>query len=149
MRLIAAAVLILQAMEPASELKLPVHVTRELATAPHLYAIDVDRGDALMGSVEQKGIDVVIALRDPSGAVVFEMDSPNGSNGPEPIAWIAPAAGRFVIEIRPFAASTSGGYELNLEALRPATARDRGLVDGLGSLSICVPRPRDGAAASG
>ena len=123
MRLFAAAVLILQAMEPASELKLPVHITRELATAPHLYAIDVDRRDALMGSVEQKGIDVVIALRDPSGAVVFEIDSPNGSNGPEPIAWIAPSAGRFVIEIRPFAASTSGGYELNLEALRPATAR--------------------------
>ena len=63
---------------------------------------------------------------------MFEMDSPNGSNGPEPIAWIAPAEGRFVIEIRPFAASTSGGYDLNLEALRPATARDRGLVDGLG-----------------
>ena len=131
MRLFAAAVLILQAMEPASELKPPVQTARQLATTPHTYLIAMNRGQALIGSVEQKGIDVVIVLRDPGGAVVFEMDSPNGSNGPEPIAWIAPATGRFVMEIRPFAASTSGGYELNLEALRPATSRDRGLVDGL------------------
>ena len=132
MRLFAAAVLMFQAVETAGELKLPVQTTRQLATTPHTYLIAMHRGQALIGSVEQRGIDVVIALRDPGGTVVFEMDSPNGSDGPEPIAWIAPAEGRFVLEIRPFAASASGGYELNLEALRAATARDRSLVDGLG-----------------
>ena len=134
MRLLTA-VLLLQAIDPPSELKLPAQITRQMATQPHAYVIEMERGQAIIGEVEQKGIDVVIALRDPEGTVVFEVDSPNGSNGPEPIAWITARKGRFVLEVRPFAASTSGAYDLNLEALRPATSRDRGLVEGLGLYS--------------
>jgi tetratricopeptide (TPR) repeat protein len=129
----ATALLLLQAVVSPIELQLPAHIAdRPLADTPHSYAITMHRGQALIGVVQQKGIDAVIVLRDSWGAVVFEVDSPNGSHGPEPIALIAPADGRFALEVRPFGAATAGAYDLILEPLRKATARDRGLVDGLG-----------------
>jgi hypothetical protein len=44
--------------------------------------------------VEQKGIDVAVTLFAPNGQKLAEVDSPNGTQGPEPVAWIAQAARR-------------------------------------------------------
>ena len=56
-------------------------------------------GDALRGTVDQQGIDVVVKVRRPDGGVALEVDSPNGTDGPEPVALVATTAGTHVVEV--------------------------------------------------
>ena len=50
--------------------------------------------------VEQKGIDVVVRLFGPDGKQITEVDSPNGTQGPEPVSVIAEAAGEYRLEVK-------------------------------------------------
>jgi tetratricopeptide (TPR) repeat protein len=98
----------------------------------HAYRIVLREGEALFGMVTQRGVDVVVTVRDPKSTVAIEVDSPNGTAGPEPVAFVARASGTHVIEIKALEAQAeSGQYDLKLEALRPATGRDRGLSEAL------------------
>lgn len=121
-----------QAAAP-SETRLPapgVELRQEIGgAAAHRYVVDLEKDVACSATVVQEGIDLVVELRDPKDALLLRFDSPNGANGPEPVAWVSGEGGRFTLVVKPFSASNvPGRYRLSAEKSRPATARDRDLV---------------------
>lgn len=89
-------------------------------------------GDALLGRVEQRGIDVVVTVRRPDGSVALEVDSPNGTDGPEPIALVAGAAGSYAVEVSALSKDAQAGrYDFRVEAPRSATRADRDVAEAL------------------
>lgn len=93
--------------------------------ASDIYTIDLRAGDFLRVVVDQHGVDVVVSLEDPEGRQILRTDSPNGVEGPEPVAAVAMGTGRHRLVVRAFAPQASGRYALRLLDLRRATDRDR------------------------
>ncbi|MBX7222898.1 MAG: CHAT domain-containing protein [Blastocatellia bacterium] len=92
----------------------------------HSYPIPLKANDYVKVVVEQKGIDVAVRLVGPDGKVTQEVDSPNGTQGPEPLASIVEQAGTYTLEIEsPEPTAPSGTYELKPGQIRPATEQDR------------------------
>jgi tetratricopeptide (TPR) repeat protein len=106
---------------------------RELAGGQaHAYRLEVGQGQAVRGTVLQRGIDVVVVLRGPDGQVAVEVDSPNGTDGEEPLIHIATASGEHVLEVRALEPGAAPGhYDLQLPALRTATTEDRAIAEAL------------------
>ncbi len=93
------------------------------------YLLDLAAGWYAGLVVDQQGIDVEVRLRAPDGKIVAAIDSLNGMIGPEPLPVVAKTGGRFRLEIRSSPGAPAGRYVLRLDALRPATARDRARVE--------------------
>ncbi len=91
----------------------------------HPYRIVLAPGVFLHAVVDQQGVDVQVALLDPDGETLFEIDSPNVDHGPEPVFVVAEKNGPHVLEVR--SPSASGRYALSVEARRPATEQDEWL----------------------
>ncbi|HNB72218.1 MAG TPA: tetratricopeptide repeat protein [Acidobacteriota bacterium] len=92
----------------------------------HTYPLTLKAGDYLKLVVEQRGIDVVVRLLGPDGNQLAKVDSPNGTEGPEPLSLIAEQAGTYTLEVASFEKTARAGkYELNQEAVKPATEQDR------------------------
>ena len=92
----------------------------------HTHTFTLKANDYLKLVVEQLGIDVVVRLMGPDGKVVIEVDSPNGTQGPEPLAVIVEQAGTFTLEIESLEKTAPPGkIELKLEPIRPATEQDK------------------------
>jgi CHAT domain-containing protein/tetratricopeptide (TPR) repeat protein len=110
---------------PMLELNKPIE--RELAgDTAHSYRITLATNQFLHVVVQQKGIDVVVALFAPDGKKVAEVDSAMGDLDPESISLVAEATGNFLLEVRSFRKSApSGRYEARIDALRVATTQDR------------------------
>jgi CHAT domain-containing protein/tetratricopeptide (TPR) repeat protein len=90
-----------------------------------LFRLTLDAGRYVHVVVEQQGIDVVVALIDPSKHRALEIDSPNGSSGPESLSFVAEASGEYFVEVRsPGKGAAAGGYEISVEALRDPTPSD-------------------------
>ncbi len=93
------------------------------------FAVDLRSGELVRFAVEQQGIDVTLRLSAPGDEIVWEVDSPNGSHGPEELVAIAPVAGRYRLEVEASPdASAPGTYAMNPPEHRPATEADRELV---------------------
>jgi CHAT domain-containing protein len=109
------------------QLELGKPIERELAGGQsHSYQVTLSAGQYINVVVEQRGIDVVVALFAPDGKKLFEVNSPNGLQGPEPLDWIAETAGVYRLEVRSSRKDVKPGrYEARLFELRPATAGDR------------------------
>ena len=120
------------AQEPVRPLVPGTPVERELAGGrAHIYQIELQAGDYFHAVVEQKGIDVAVTILGPTGQKVFEIDSPNGGEGPEPIFLLVEAGGRHRIEIRsPEAGAPAGRYAILEMERRAATETDRHRVAG-------------------
>jgi tetratricopeptide (TPR) repeat protein len=96
------------------------------------HTVVLRAGDALRGTAEQRGIDLVVTVRRPDGVVVLEVDSPNGIDGPEPIAIVARAAGTYAVEVSALEPQAAPGrYDLRLEGPRPATRMDHDVAKAL------------------
>ncbi|MDQ3750171.1 MAG: CHAT domain-containing protein, partial [Acidobacteriota bacterium] len=108
-------------------------VERELKGGEvHTYSIQVKAAQLLRLIVEQRGIDVVIALNAPDGKQLAEMDSPSGTQGPEQIEVFAEAAGEYQLKVQSLEKEAAAGrYEVKIETLRDATAKDRNRVAAL------------------
>jgi tetratricopeptide (TPR) repeat protein len=106
-------------------------IERELSGGQsHSYRITMAAGQYLHLVVDQRGIDVVVVLLAPDGEKRSEVDSPNGTAGPEVVSAIAEAAGVYRIEVRALGeAAGAGRYEIKIEELREANAKDRYRVD--------------------
>ena len=79
------------------------------------YKISLKAAEFFNLKVEQRGIDVVVALIGPDGKKLMELDSPNGSKGLEPLFWIAETTGDYQLEIRSGGADAAlGKYEARL-----------------------------------
>jgi len=102
-------------------------IERELAGGDvHAYSINLTAGQFLSVTVDQRGIDVVVALFGPDGKQLIEVDSPNGTKGPEPVSFVAKSSGAHQIKVRSSdKAAGPGRYEVKVEALRTATPREK------------------------
>lgn len=109
------------------ELKQGQPIVREMAgVEAHTYRIALTAGHYLKVVVEQKGIDVVVTLLAPNGQKLTEVDSPNGTQGPEPVSVIAEVSGEYRLEVRSLdEKAPPGRYEIKVEELREPTAQDR------------------------
>src|SRR5262245_22553912 len=101
-------------------------IERELSGGQsHSYKITIISGQYLHMEVEQRGIDVAVALFTPDGKKIGEVDSERATVGSETILAIAEAAGAYRIEARsPEKTSKTGRYEIKIEELRESTAED-------------------------
>ena len=92
----------------------------------HSYEITMTPGQYLHIVVEQRGIDVAIALFTPDDKKIVEVDSERMTVGSETISAIAEAAGAYRIEARSAEKpAETGRYEIKVEELREATAADK------------------------
>ena len=95
----------------------------------HSYTLALQAGQYVDLVVEQKGIDVVVTLFDPAGKKIAEVDSPNGTNGPEPLSLIVATPGSYRLEIRSLEKTAAVGlYEARILELRPSTPKDKSRV---------------------
>src|SRR5262245_19401068 len=102
-------------------------VERELSGGQsHSYKITMISGQYLHVVVEQRGIDVAVALFTPDGKKIGEVDSEQATVGSETISAITEAAGAYRIDVRSAEKTAqTGRYEIKIEELREATAEDK------------------------
>jgi len=102
-------------------------IERELSAGQsHSYRVLLNAGQYIHIVVEQRGVDVVVALFAPNGSKITEVDSPNGTEGPEPIFAIAETSGSYRLVVRSLEKNAPAGhYEVKIEELRTATEMDK------------------------
>ena len=94
----------------------------------HSYRVSLTAGQFLYALVEQKEIDVSLALFTPDGKEIGEVDSPNDRWGTEPVLLLADKPGNYRIEVRaPNIKVPPGRYAIRIVQLREATADDKTL----------------------
>ncbi len=98
-----------------------------LKNEKHIYNISLERGGYAALVVMQKGVDLAIDVIDPSGKKVGYFDSPNGSDGPEPVTIVPSKKGKYRLHIYPlldepgmsdsaklkWADTNQGAYDIN------------------------------------
>src|SRR5687767_4254847 len=85
----------------------------------HSYSFDTTAGQFASVVVDQRGVDVVVVVIGPDNVKIAEIDSPNGTQGPEPVFLIAKIAGSFRIQVRSLENTAAAGrYEILLKELR-------------------------------
>jgi tetratricopeptide (TPR) repeat protein len=114
----------------AKPLTLGVPIESNLAGGEtHAYQVTLSAGQYLHTVVDQRGIDVVVKVFAPDGKQIIEVDSPNGSQGPEPVFLVAEAQGSYRLEVASLEKGAQPGqYEIRIEELRAATPQDRSLI---------------------
>ena len=90
------------------------------------YFFHAENGQFIHVEVEQIGIDVAVTVISPGQKKVAEMDTQNGSYGPEKVSLVADATGNFLLEV----ASSNEGvppgrYHVTIDAPRLPTENDR------------------------
>jgi CHAT domain-containing protein/Tfp pilus assembly protein PilF len=91
----------------------------------------MNSGQYLHVVVAQRGIDVAVALFTPDGKKISEVNSNSLVEGSETVSAIAEAPGAYLIEVRPpEKTAKTGRYEIKVEELRAATAKDKYRVAG-------------------
>ncbi len=88
----------------------------------HVYTLALEKGQFADLRVDQQGADVTVTLYAPDGRPLAMVDSLYGKQGPEILPMIAETAGRYRLKI---GSGDSGRYEIQVAALRPASALDR------------------------
>src|SRR5690348_7905716 len=93
----------------------------------HTYHISLSAGQYARVVVDQKGIDVVLALLAANGKPQLEVDNNlSGTRGVEIVSLLAEVSGDYVLSVRSLEKGASPGrYEIQLEDVRTATAADR------------------------
>jgi hypothetical protein len=107
-------------------------IERELSGGQsHFYKITMISGQYLQVVVDQRGIDVAVALFAPDGKKISEVDSEHQVEGSEIVSAIAEATGAYLIEARSAEKTAKAGrYRIKVEELREATAEDKYRVAG-------------------
>lgn len=93
----------------------------------HSYQVTLDAGQYARVVLEQKGIDVVLALLGTDEKPLLDVDNNlSGTRGLEVISLVVEVSGVYRFNVRSLAEDASvGRYELRLEDLRTATDADR------------------------
>jgi CHAT domain-containing protein/Tfp pilus assembly protein PilF len=102
-------------------------IERELAGGEsHSYHFTLAAGQFLRAVVDQRGVNLIVTLYGPDGKKIADIDSPNGSQGPEPVSVIAETTGDYRIELWPRQQKArKGRYEVKIVELRAATPQDK------------------------
>ncbi len=111
------------------ELTLNTPLAREIkADETHNYQLKLAAKQFAHLVAEQQGVDIEVNVYDPAGKQILHMDSPNGTQGPEPVWLTNRPAGTYRVEVKPFGGPNQprggGKYEIKLAALRAMTAAD-------------------------
>jgi len=116
-----------------SSLQFREPIERSLAAGEvHTYRLSLNAGQFVFVAVEQRGIDVVVTARNPSGNGTARFDSPSGAEGLEPVALYTEEAGDYSIEIQPLDGDAEPGrYTITLQRMEPAAATTEGKIDQL------------------
>ena len=106
-------------------------VEREVkAGETHAYTIALEAGQFLGAAVNQRGIDVIVRVFAPDGSKIAEIDSPNGTQGDEPIALEAKTAGTYRIEVSPLEqGAPPGRCEIRINEILSAAAYAKRLAE--------------------
>jgi CHAT domain-containing protein/Tfp pilus assembly protein PilF len=91
------------------------------------FAIELAASDFVYVVIDQRGADVVVRLESPDGTMLLTADSPNSTDGPERIAWVAAVAGVYQVIVEsgaPSSDQTSRSYQLRVIARHPAVDKD-------------------------
>ncbi len=114
--------------------------------ASHSYALRLKKGQFCYTEIDQRGVDVVVRVFAPNGTRLQEIDSPNGTQGPEPMTLIADSTGDYRIEVSPLEPNAPvGHYVVSVIALRPAATTPSGKID---QLLVAWDKPGSPGAAS-
>ena len=89
------------------------------------YQIDLNEGQYVRIVVEQRGVDVVVALRSPDGAQIYEVDSPNGTAGTEEIPYVVKRSGRYAVTVASFDEKAPAGSPRDQPDARQRQHEDR------------------------
>jgi erythromycin esterase len=85
------------------------------------YQVELESAQFLSVVVDQRGVDVVVRVFAPNGEKLAEVDSPNGTEGSEPVAFEAKQTGFYRLEVSaPDAAAAEGRYEIKIVELLTA-----------------------------
>ena len=106
-----------KAQEKPRALALNAPVTREITGGQrHSHPLHLQTNQIARVNVEQRGVDLVVAVLSPGGTMMFEVDSPTGSRGNETVTIVATEAGAYRVEVRPLGeTSAPGSYEIRLD----------------------------------
>lgn len=93
----------------------------------HAYLIRVEAGQVVQVLVEQKGIDVVLALLGADDKSLIEVDNNlSGTRGREEVSLVAETGATYRVKVRSLEKNASAGnYEIRVAELRVATEIDR------------------------
>jgi tetratricopeptide (TPR) repeat protein len=132
----AAAALFLAGLLRAGELELsPGQRPLERALRggqEHAFTLALRTGQLLSLEVVQKGIDVVVEVRDPQGQTRLQADSPSGTSGPEPALFVAEATGKHTIVVRALEPDAEPGrFAVARVEVRDALPRDREMAEAM------------------
>ncbi len=138
---LATAITPLSAQQPTRTVDATTSFDTLLAPgAIHRYVMTLGRGESVNVVVTQMGVDVVVDIHSPSGALLGTVDSPNGRQGDEPVEIIAAESGAYRIEVKPFdEREPVATYRLRVTARRDAA--------GTSALLAARKAERDSAAA--
>src|SRR5882724_8514934 len=92
------------------------------------YQVFLKAGEYVHIIVDQRGIDVIVRLYspEPDRKLLMEVDSPNGTQGPEPVYTIADISGPYFLEVlSQDKTAATGRYEVRIENLRIASKEDK------------------------
>ena len=88
------------------------------------FPLAVAAGEAVLLEAMQDGVDMVLTVDGPAGH--FEVDSPNGTHGVEPLLFIAEAGGAHEVRLRALEPTAPAGkFTLRVVYRRPAQRADR------------------------
>ena len=139
-----------QSETQAPRLEMGKPIERELAGGgAHSFLVILEAGQFLRLVVDQRGIDVVVTVFGPDGKHLVEMDSPNGTKGPEPVSIATEVTGSYRVEVRSLEKDAAAGrYEVKIEELRAATIQDGARVAAERSSAEADLLAAEGGAAS-
>ena len=126
-------------------LKTGERIERELlAGESHSYNISLSADHYLHLLVVQKGADLTVKLYSPQNEMLASGDRPNLMYGAKPLHFISPYSGLYRLEIRSASAKAKPGkYTVEIAAWRPATPRDRRLVEAQSVFSQAWQRQQE------
>ena len=101
-------------------------IDRSLAgVETHSYRIETQEANLYCSLlVDQRGIDVVLAVFNSDGKKLAEVDNFNGASTPERLNLVLDRAASYRVEVRSFGKNASGQYGIRLAALRPVANAD-------------------------
>jgi len=109
----------------------------------HVYLVPLAVGESALIVVQQKGVDVVVEVRDPEGKIIASIDSPNGRNGDEPVLLEPEGRGTLTLRVRPIDANEPAAkYSLRYAWRRDAQATRAALhasQQWLANASVAIP----------
>jgi tetratricopeptide (TPR) repeat protein len=92
----------------------------------HTYTAELEKGQFVNLSVEQRDVDVITKVFTPTGELIGEFDTPTSGRGTEQIRVGTDAAGEYRIDIYTLSERAEPGeYKLEIAAFRPLTERDK------------------------